>query len=221
MVHPIMHVLLAAMQTSSKDGKLTAVLKKCLLHYTDAYMIKYIDINEDWYCAASFLDLRFKMFTRLTPNARAVCIEKAKAKLVELVRAGPEDIKLFAENDSRSAQTQQPSQVISISCLPTFNFMDADSTAAKNKSKKKTKLEREIDLYMTEPFKKIDPCEYWKQNKSTYPALFYCAKILLTIPASSVPSESLFSEAAQQITSYRNRLLPDKVNKIMVIKGNI
>jgi hypothetical protein len=97
--------------------------------------------------------------------------------------------------------------------------MDADSTAAQNKSKKKSKLEREIELYMSEPFKKIDPCEYWKQNQTTYPALFYCAKILLTIPASSVPSESLFSEAAQQITSYRNRLLPDRVNKIMVIKG--
>ena len=54
-----------------------------------------------------------------------------------------------------------------------------------------------------------------------HPALFYCAQILLAIPASSVPSESLFSEAAQQITSYRSRLLPDKVNKIMVVKGNI
>jgi hypothetical protein len=221
MVHPIMHALLSSMQASSTDGKLTAVLKKCLLHYTDAYMIKYIEINEDWYCAASFLDLRFKMFIRLAPNVRQVCIEKAKAKLIEIVRAGPEDIKSMAEYNSRPASTQQPTQIISLSCLPKFDFMDADSTAAQNKSKKKSKLEREIELYMSEPFKKIDPCEYWKQNKSTYPALFYCAKILLTIPASSVPSESLFSEAAQQITSYRNRLLPDKVNKIMVIKGSI
>ncbi len=31
------------------------------------------------------------------------------------------------------------------------------------------KLEREIDLYMSEPFKKIESCEYWKQNKTTYP----------------------------------------------------
>ncbi len=82
-------------------------------------------------------------------------------------------------------------------------------------------LEREIDFYMSEPFKKIEPCEYWKQHKTTYPGLFHCAKIHLTIPASSVPSESLFSEAAQQITAYRKRLLPDKVNKIMVVKGNI
>ena len=75
-------------------------------------------------------------------------------------------------------------------------------------------------MYSGEAFKDIDPCEYWKQNGTTYPALFYCAQILLAIPASSVPSESLFSEAAQQITSYRSRLLPDRVNKIMVVKEN-
>ena len=104
----------------------------------------------------------FKLTIRLPPNVRAVCIEKAKAKLVEIVRAGPEDIKSLAEHTSRPALTQQPTQVISYSCLQKFNFMDADSTAAQNKSKKKTQLEREIDLYMSEPFKKIDPCEYWK-----------------------------------------------------------
>ncbi len=63
-----------------------------MLHYTDAHMVKYEDINEDWYCAASFLDFRFKMFLRLPQN---VCLEKAKEKLVELVRAGPDDIKSF------------------------------------------------------------------------------------------------------------------------------
>ncbi len=63
-----------------------------------------------------------------------------------------------------------------------------------------------MEAYTGEPPKKIEPCEYWKQNSTTYPALFYCAQIF---PASSVPSESLFSEAGQQN------------NKIMVIKGNI
>ena len=36
--------------------------------------------------------------------------------------------------------------------------------------------------------------------------------------ASSVPSESLFSEAGDQVTDKQNRLDPDKVNKIMVVK---
>ena len=51
-------------------------------------------------------------------------------------------------------------------------------------------------MYSGELFKQIDPCEYWKQNGTNYPALFSCAQILLAIPASSVPSESLFSEVS-------------------------
>ena len=88
-------------------------------------------------------------------------------------------------------------------------------------NQKKNPLARVIEMYSGELFKQIDPCEYWKQNGTNYPALFYCAQILLAIPASSVPSESLFSEAGQQVSSYRNRLLPDRVNKIMVVKENI
>jgi hypothetical protein len=109
------------------------------------------------------------------------------------VQAGPEDIKSMAEYNSRPVSTQQPTQIISLSCLLKFDFMDADSTAAQNKSKKKSKLEREIELYMSEAFKKIDPCEYWKQNKSTYPALFYCAKILLTLNILILTKIHLFS----------------------------
>ena len=36
--------------------------------------------------------------------------------------------------------------------------------------------------------------------------------------ASSVPSESLFSEAVDQVTDKRNRLDPDRVNKMMVVE---
>ncbi len=36
--------------------------------------------------------------------------------------------------------------------------------------------------------------------------------------ASSVPSESLFSEAGDQVTDKRNRLDLDKVNKMMVVE---
>jgi hypothetical protein len=42
----------------------------------------------------------------------------------------------MVEYNSRPASTQQPTQIISLSCLPKFDFMDADSTAAQNKSKK-------------------------------------------------------------------------------------
>ena len=37
--------------------------------------------------------------------------------------------------------------------------------------------------------------------------------------ASSVPNESLFSEAGDQVKDKSNRLDPEKVNKIMVLEG--
>ena len=59
---------------------------------------------------------------------------------------------------------------------------------------------------------------YWRQNMENYPDLFYCFTYIFTMQASSVPSESLFSEAGDQVTDKRNRLDPDRVNKMMVIE---
>ena len=58
-------------------------------------------------------------------------------------------------------------------------------------------------------------CEY----PMNYPGLFYCFEYLFSIMASSVPSESLFSEAGDQVKDKRNRLDPEKVNKMMVLEG--
>ena len=39
---------------------------------------------------------------------------------------------------------------------------------------------------------------------------------ILNIPVFSVPSESLFSEAGDQVTKKQNRLDPERVNKMIV-----
>ena len=55
-------------------------------------------------------------------------------------------------------------------------------------------------------------------DRNDYPGLFYCAMRILNIPGSSVPYESLFSEAGDQVTKKRNRLDPERVNKMMVVE---
>ena len=77
----------------------------------------------------------------------------------------------------------------------------------------------EIDSYIKETTKNVDPVEFWRLNKETYPGLFYCFEYIFSIMASSVPSESLFSEAGDQVTDKRNRLDPEKVNKMMVLES--
>ena len=69
------------------------------------------------------------------------------------------------------------------------------STKKTAQTKNKTKLQIEIDKYSQEQLKNIDPIDFWRQNKEYYPGLFYCFTHIFTMQASSVPSESLFSEA--------------------------
>ena len=66
--------------------------------------------------------------------------------------------------------------------------------------------------------KDVDPIEFWKLNKTNYPGLFYCFEYIFSMMASSVPSESLFSEAGDQLPNKRNRLDPEKFNKMMVVE---
>ena len=103
--------------------------------------------------------------------------------------------------DCTTASTQQPT-----------------STKKSTQPKNKTKLQIEIEKYSLEPIKNIDPMDFWRHNKENYPGLFYCFTYIFTMQASSVPSESLFSEAGDQVTDKRNRLDPNKVNKMMVVE---
>ena len=67
-VLPIFWSLSISMKPKTTDSKLTYILKQCLHYYTEFYLKKWILPNEAWYCAASFLDGRFKSFMRLTPT---------------------------------------------------------------------------------------------------------------------------------------------------------
>ena len=97
-------------------------------------------------------------------------------------------------------------------CRSSFgNISDSESS-------KKSKFQIELEKFSKEPVKNVNPIAFWSQNKENYPALFYCFEFIFSIMASSVPSESLFSEAGDQVTDKRNRLDPDKVNKMMVVE---
>ena len=91
-------------------------------------------------------------------------------------------------------------------------------TTQVSKSTKKTKFQIELDKFSKKPVKNVTPIDFWSQNRQNYPALFYCFEYIFSIMALYVPSESLFSEAGDQVTDKRNRLDPVKVNKMMVVE---
>ena len=62
--------------------------------------------------------------------------------------------------------------------------------------------------------------KWWKCNRGLFPNLFKLVKVYLHIPATSVPSERIFSLAGYIVRSRRSNILPDKVNKYIFLKKN-
>ena len=58
-------------------------------------------------------------------------------------------------------------------------------------------------------------------NARLYPQVAGVARRFLSAPATSVPSEGLFSASGLVDTDRRNRLLPERVDMLLFIRHNI
>lgn len=84
-------------------------------------------------------------------------------------------------------------------------------------------VEREIDMYKREASIPLTSCplKWWRDNRSQYPLLSQLAKAYLSIPATPVPSERVFSTAGDIVTAQRSQLLPENVDILIFLKKNM
>lgn len=66
-------------------------------------------------------------------------------------------------------------------------------------------VRNEIHMYFTIP-KEENPLKWWKENEVRFPILAMLAKSYLSVPATSTPSERLFSVAGNIVTKKRASL---------------
>ena len=60
--------------------------------------------------------------------------------------------------------------------------------------------------------------DWWHQHKLTYPVLSIMAKDVLTVPVSTISSESTFSMTSRIIEERRRKLKPEMVEMLTYIK---
>lgn len=65
------------------------------------------------------------------------------------------------------------------------------------------------------PDDKFDILGWWKMNELKYPLVAKMARDILTIPITSVSSESAFSTGGRVIDDYRSSLLPSTVQGLV------
>jgi hypothetical protein len=92
------------------------------------------------------------------------------------------------------------------------------------------KLQLEIASYSTLPYTQLsinrpederDGLLFWKHNSNNYPILSGIVRSIFSIPATSVPSECLFSTVGLIQTDLRNRLAQETLQSITILKENM
>ncbi len=88
--------------------------------------------------------------------------------------------------------------------------------------KRKIPQDNEVTTYLSLPELDFDsnPFTWWCGHREQFPILSKLARIYLPIPATSTPSERLFSDAGNLLTAKRTRLNPELFNRLMFLKKN-
>ncbi len=66
-----------------------------------------------------------------------------------------------------------------------------------------------------------DPLLWWKENGKHFPKMSLYARKLLCVPATSVPSERIFSVAGSIVTKRRANLKPESVDMLVFLNKNL
>lgn len=167
------------------------------------------------------IDTRFKM---LDENSRYTCATfldpRFKSKFFSesatlLVKASFHSNSVVEQVDFSAPPPKKKSTNFS-------SFFDEMLSTPSNSVSEPIPLDKELESYSTEPCisRELSPDQWWKENRVRFPLLSQLARIYLSAPATSVPSESTFSTAGDVLSDHRSSLSPENAQMLIFIKRN-
>ena len=85
-----------------------------------------------------------------------------------------------------------------------------------------TSIPTEVKRYFADPAvsRNEDPLLWWRKNESRFPHIARLARLFLAVPATSTPSERVFSAAGNIVTKKRSALSPENVDALIFLNKN-
>lgn len=215
-VKPVLHLFNTSMLLmQEEDTDLTKSLKKEILCYIN---VKYKDdATQELLDVASCMDPRFKMDFISADNKPRVRARVAS----EMMECQEETASCSTEVEPQVAE--QPHAKKAKKSLGSFFKLSGSATEVDSSVTIKDAVEAELSNYLLTPSidKEQDPLAWWKTHRVSFPHLAQLARRYLSIPATSSPSERLFSASGNIITCQRSSLKPAMVNRLVFLAKNL
>lgn len=144
---------------------------------------------------AALLDIRHKRLNFLSRELKRATRSALESKL--------DDVPLRVQGRDECLETPAKRP-----CLSFLISSPSESTAA----------DEELEAYLREKSQpNANPLQWWKDNASRFPTIAHVARQTLAIPATSVPSERVFSKTGRLVTKLRNRISRKMVDQIIFL----
>ncbi|XP_061584717.1 E3 SUMO-protein ligase ZBED1-like [Cololabis saira] len=209
-VKPVLHLFetsVVAMQEDDSD--LTRSIKSKILGYLQE---KYSHPNtQELLDMATSLDPRFKMEYISEDNKTTV-----KARLT---REMTDDIPSVTQTPPSTTPPAAPMKK-SRKTLGSF-LKAAKGSEAPSQPEQDVASELLSYLLSSKIDSEADPLVWWKEHKGEFPKLSVLARKYLCIPATSSPSERVFSTGGNIVTCLRSSLKPQNVDRLVFLAKNL
>jgi len=186
-----------------------------------------VSIAEHPFIVATVLDLQLKRITDVPEDIRQAAysfvrnMAASAAKELHGIQAAAAAEASAAQPDNDDDATQKPAKRPKLDPrMAALQFLCDDSDNSSNSIA--AEVHNDFDTYLSAGIDHSDlnMMEWWSDNKRNYPATALVARRILSIPATSVQSERLFSATGRLISRLSSRLLPDTAEMLVFLNKN-
>ncbi|CAI6367128.1 unnamed protein product [Macrosiphum euphorbiae] len=163
---------------------------------------------------ATILDPRFKTIHLNNPNVTARAIKFIKKKISEIKNS--DDLNSSSCQGSSDDDSDRRDSLWSV-----HTELVTKKAASQSSTLSEERIPTDLKHYLDQPTISLtdDILKYWKQNSNMYPYLYKIVRPYLSVVATSVPSEHLFSKAGNIMTEKRNRLKGEKLQQLLFLSS--
>ncbi|XP_039616000.1 E3 SUMO-protein ligase ZBED1-like [Polypterus senegalus] len=171
---------------------------------------------------ATLLDPRFKTIGFGNPDRVREAERQLTLECASLMRSSPDTVHVTPQEPQPSTSALAPSLEAACPTDNLWQLLDLRVSEAQRVHSATADATVEVQRYLMDAYlgRQEDPLLYWKERITVYPSLYQLAIKYLCLPATSVPSERIFSKAGEVLCKKRSRLKPSTAEQIIFLNKN-